>query len=384
MAKKLQSIIDKENEIKEVETMTDEQVDELTNYLSENVSDKNKVLREMEEKALTEEEKFPFNVLNKGDLREGSAKITVNPKTGEHVILGPAEESPVTVNIENFEDKNILESVKEETITNSLKEFGLTDEDALQFTKVLLKHNRKEKFNVLKELPESVISIARTMAQTNNTRDVATTARFLMDYISREIRIDQEYIDLQDTIKQELSNIPEFTDQYADYLKEKMEDDLLQKADLLEKEGKIDKAEVLRKVSKAFTDSYKMDRLIEAINNGEIRRLDKKVKRINNLMRDFNYKYKESRFMINDIGLIENILIRKVDISMEDALLIIACICEYTKNMSPEVPEEHAFMYYTIKNILSLDYITSRSDFQTELKQNIIKLLKVIKTKGVK
>lgn len=366
------------------EILTDEQVDELVDYLGGQVSDKSAMLRDMQKKAESEEESYPYRVLNRGELKKGQASVKVNTQTGEHVILGPADGAGVDANIEDYSDKNILETVKEETINEGLKEFGLNEEEALQFTKTLLRYNSGEKFNVLKELPTPIRNMAASMAQSNKPNDIAAAAKVIMQFMSKELRMDQEYIDLQEMLKKEISNIPEMGDMYADYLKEKMEDDLLKKADELEKSGDKDKAKLLRSISKTFTDTYKMTSLINAVENGQIKRLDKKIRKIDNLISSFNFKYKESRFVINDISLIIPVMMRTVGISLEEAQMIVACICEYTKNMSPEIPEEHTFMYYTIKNILSLDYITSHTEFQSELKNNIMKLVKTINEKGVK
>ena len=100
----------------------------------------------------------------------------------------------------------------------------------------------------------------------------------------------------------------------------------------------------------------------------------------------FNYKYtlrKNKKLIIKDMSNVPMILLRVVNKSgqdrtftMDDVYQYVMLLCEVCKNYSPDNPVEHQFMYYSVNNIIALDFVEmEKSEFNKELIQNIVKVI---------
>lgn len=317
--------------------------------------------------------------------------MEINPITGEQKIIGTAGQAQpkaeVSVsNIVDGDDINKLESasINEDTLSK-LNEMGLSEEDTAVLTRIIIRRMNNEKFSMYKELPQSIKNIVRSMCGSNNITQLQACSEIVIDQFISELKIEQEFIDLQDTIKKEM-NIPDLVDMYGDYLKESMEIKLLEKADELESTAP-DKAQTLREISAAYSDSYTFARQLKAFYNNEkeCRRLDKELKKYDRYCTDFNYKYKNTKFKINDIKLVAHTLDRlfKDEVSIVSIKKFVILLCRITRNMDSNNVVEHSFMYYSVKNILSLDYIDINSELYITLKNNIKEVIDLIEKKEV-
>lgn len=381
-------ILGSEEAIKETKNiLSDEDVDTIIDTLSENVSEDIKHLREIK----GSDNSYPYNTINKPELMEGEALMEINPITGEQKIIGTGVEAQpkaeVSVsNIVDGEDVNILDSatINEETI-KKLDEMGMSEEDTLKLTNVIMRKVKGEKFSIYKELPQSVKNMVRSMCGSNNINQLQACSEIVIDQFISELKIEQEFIDFQDTLKKEM-NIPDLMDMYGDYLKESMEVKLLEKANELDA-TEPEKAQLLREISAAYSDSYTLVRQLKVFYNNEkeCRRLDKELKKYDRYCTDFNYKYKNSKFKINDIKLVAHTLDRLFngEVSIATIKKFVILLCRITRNMDSSNVVEHSFMYYSVKNILSLDYIDINSELYITLKNNIKVILDLIEKKEV-
>lgn len=383
-------ILGSEEAIKETKNiLSDEDVDNIVDTLSENVSEDIKHLREIK----GSDNSYPYNTINKPELMEGEALMEINPITGEQKIIGTGVEaqSRAEVSVSNIvdgQDVDILDSttINEETF-KKLDEMGMSEEDTLKLTNVIMKKIKGEKFSIYKELPQSVKNMVRSMCGSNNINQLQACSEIVIDQFISELKIEQEFIDFQDTLKKEM-NIPDLMDMYGDYLKESMEVKLLEKANELEA-TEPEKAQTLREISAAYSDSYTLARQLKAFNNNEkeCRRLDKELKKYDRYCTDFNYKYKNSKFKINDIKLVAHTLDRlfkdETELSIIDIKKFVILLCRITRNMDSSNVVEHSFMYYSVKNILSLDYIDINSELYITLKNNVKEVIDLIKKKEI-
>lgn len=357
--------------------LSDEEIDAITKTLKESTSEDVNHLREINEAP------YPNNVLNKPELIEAEVLVETNPITGEQIILGPADmkkENDVTVdNILDETDQDLLDSVtiREETY-QKLNEFGLTEEEAKQFGSVILRRLQGEKFKIYKELPEKIKGMVRSMCGSNNINHLQACSEIVVDQFVSELKIEQEFVDFQDSLKKELGNL-DMMNMYEEYLKETMGEKLLKKADEIE-ETHPEKAKVLREISEAFEDSYKFITMRKALNENwkEARRLDKEVKKYDRYCTEFNYKYKNSKFKITDIRLVAHTLDRALkdfNVTIPEIKKFVVLFCRLTRNMDSNNVVEHSYMYYTIKNILDLDYLKIDSDAYNTIKENVYKVI---------
>lgn len=365
------------------EQLTDSQIEELVDTLKESVSEDVKNLREINNRT------YPVNTINKPELMEGEVLMEINAKTGENKIIGSASEvlSNNTVTVDNIidgTDEELLDSVtiKEETYSK-LNELGMSEEDAIILTKLITRRLNKEKFSIYKELPNSIKNMVRSMCGSNNINQLQACSEMVLDQFISELKIEQEFIDFQKTLKKEM-DIPNLVDMYGEYLKESMEVKLIEKANQIQ-ETDPEKAKILLEISAAYSDSYTFARQLKAFanNDKECRRLDKEVKKYNRYCTEFNYKYKDTKFKINDIKLMEPTLRRVFEDSVYNSYIkeFIILFCRICRNLDANNVVEHSFMYYTIKNILSLDYLDIHSDMYSTIKNNIEIVLKIIEDK---
>ena len=72
-------------------------------------------------------------------------------------------------------------------------------------------------------------------------------------------------------------------------------------------------------------------------------------------------------------------------IDMEDIRAFIIVFCKFCMNFSPDVLEEHTFMYYFIYNICMMDMHNETNEeskvFYDELTKNIVKFIELIRKK---
>ena len=173
---------------------------------------------------------------------------------------------------------------------------------------------------------------------------------------------------------------------YNAKLREEYEVGFIQKAEALEnseEEGAAETAEKLRKTSKMFTESYTYADMYDKYSNGKIKVKSIQVDKFNRTCQEFNRKYYNNTFKINDVGMtigvLDRILDKKYDI-LAIKKFIIAFI-NYTKNFTPSNIDEHVFMYYFIQHILALDIKIPENgqvEFNELLIGNINKFLDLI------
>lgn len=370
------------SEMDEKITMTEEQINEVTRVLQENISDDVKHLREINDAP------FPHNTINKPELVEAEALVEINPVTGEQTVIGLASsksENDVTISdIVDGTDEEMLESIaiKEETYSK-LNQYGLTNEETEQFTSVILRRLQGEKFSIYKELPMKIKNIVRSMCGSNNINQLQACSEIVVDQFISELKIEQEFVDFQDSLKKEIGGL-DMMNIYDEYQKETM-GKLLEKADEIEA-SEPEKAKTLREIYDAFEDSYNFTTMVKAIHENwkEARRLDKEIKKYDRYCVEFNYKYKNSKFKINDITLVAHSLDRALkdySVSISEIKKFVVLFCRITRNMSPDNIVEHSYMYYTIKNILALDYMKIDSEAYNKTVKAIRRVISLINWK---
>lgn len=377
----LNTIEDAKEKIAEVrdskgEELTDEEINDIVSVLHENVGERTKKLREIMNDS--EECNIPYACLNQDNYEKSVASIEYDTLSGESKVIDSNPKKSNNVTVSDMLDDNVelkLVEASEESMKSVMEDMGVKDLDEINlFIKVLKKHRNKEKVDYM-ELPKLAREMVDSLHRGDKTMTKPKAIKITLDYMLKEVDFEQEFVDFQEALKKEM-NIPGLMDMYSEFLRESMEIKLLDTADKIESEDK-DKAESLRAISREFTETYKFTRMLDEINNNtkNFRRLDKDISKYSQFCRNFNYKYMNNKLVINDINLVYDVLHKVTDYSDDTIKKFIILFAKICMNYIPDNIINHTYMYYTIKNILSLSFIDEDTDFTLELKDNLYNVL---------
>jgi hypothetical protein len=373
--------------------------------------------KEMQEIIQKEKEKSNYS---EGLLIE-EATVKTNPANGLQNVVGDEDvfsDDYVMPEEEEAKIKQIIESSDEEgknltifDISYALKETFtfLTDEDVQEMVKITQRVRNGEKFSIYNSLPESMknhinsqsvgltADQKKSMAKMFITQLIEETSMFKsLNIAGKKIsaEMDKDYQEFKKT-----SFAGYITDQ-----KNRFEVEWEANAKKLEEAGDSTGAEKIRKVIRAYIDSYQLQGLLSDIeaNYGKLYRFKPiKIEKFFRECESFNIKYSRSEYNIKDISLCVPVLLRwlnknteieeSTDLSVEqteeytvlDVKIFLLAFITYTMNMKPENPADHAFMLYFVSNVLLMDSATGEEDLQfvSNMLSNIKTVINILREK---
>lgn len=295
-----------------------------------------------------------------------------------------------------FTPDDIKKSIKDSMFVDDDK-FQISDEDTLKLLEIVNKVKAKEKVNIYNELPESVQAMINKYmidngvqgfsVQSNSIRN--TLSATLIDEFISNISVDKTVESFNKEMEDLFINTgEEFSKMYKEYDSERTK--YLESA--LEKipegpEGE-EKRKTIEKVLDSINDSYKLTRLKEASGKLKIKNFEKE--KPEKVFSDFEFKYRDKTYHIYPIKTalktlanhLEKRLLKEFDMNQTKAavaagiesITFMLLFCKFCRNYKASVPEEHAFMYYTLYNIMLLDIYkgTEYEEFAGGLINNII------------
>ena len=241
-------------------------------------------------------------------------------------------------------------------------EFEISDESVLQLLKVVNRIKARENFNIYNELPEEVKKMVDKYMQANGMGGFSVQSntvrngicRSLMEEFISTVSMEKTMNDFNKEMETLFNNVgKEFSSIYKDYDQER--DKYLKS--LLEKVPEDDpKRQKLINVMDAIYDAYKLERIKEfaktmkPFKSIEIEKPEQRVFSV------FERKYEDSQHNIYPLSMVVGVLDKYNPTNTKNGNLLFAltfarCCAKY----DPENVEEHAFMYYTIYNIILLD-----------------------------
>lgn len=394
-------IIDVYNTIKniddeDIESISEEELDQLIDALSNSLTDEDKVLRELPKNdqptIMVPLEKYTKSIKESKEIYEGvpqKATIYIDPITGiKDIMIGEEKESEISI-MDLAEGKTISSQEAYNLIDKNLKESGegYTAQDIQEVFAFIqgMDNGSIDKGTEYKNLPEMFKKEILSMETQNNISiDIESKNSLACDFyntLKQSLYMDQEFIDLEKAIQKELDF--DILDQYLDNIVDVMENDLIKVADDIEKKGDP-RAEVFRGMSAVFTRAYTYERLLEKINNksGVINRdMTRGLKRFDDKCKRFNRIYKHNKFLIPDIRILAPILDRMLpnNIHMNDIKKFILLMISEFLRMDPNNIIDHTEMYYSIKIIESLDYVEKQdSEMKAVVIDNICTVIDAI------
>ena len=223
-----------------------------------------------------------------------------------------------------------------------------------------LSEEEKEKYSAYMKLPDKLKQMINAASPDKIGRNMV--ARELLDEVIQAACIDSEFNKVKDMMGSLAKDmdIKNTTKMYTEYQLGLFETNLEQHRENI-KDKDPEKAEVIGKIIKAFKNSYTFENLIEAYktNGGKYRPKKIELEKFESRILDqFNQKYINSKFDIPNIFQAYYMLDKKLpkEYSIDDIKRFFVLFYKYTKTFSPNNVEEHTFMYYTVMNIITLNF----------------------------
>lgn len=317
---------------------------------------------------------------NEEDIDPQVALTTTNPESGAAIVHGIVgedfEEKDIDFDFDkylNMDDYSLekLEFTKEVFTDDILDTFRIKKSEVDAVVNVINRVKSGEEFNIYNELPQSLRILVDNLTAANSeganslthTANKNRAARDIINSIAAEVGADKYQYDLEALLHKQMqtttSNVVQ--EAYTDLItsKKKQMYDTAEKVEAID----ADKAAKLRAIGDACEESYKLDKFYDALKNHKIKIKKYDIERPDKIYRDFCYKYHDSAMCINQVSDITIAIPRHLNSTEKEIPNVTGktisglavAFCKYCQNMSPNVPEEHAFMYYFIKNILALD-----------------------------
>lgn len=289
--------------------------------------------------------------------------------------------------IDIIEEELVESEVTEETghDSNGENAFGLdlTDEEAMNLYKCIgqLKNNEEIDYDII---PKPVKLLAINLTEETHKKDskllyteIRKTIKELLQFFSSQLEEDKLYNEFQKDLDSAM-DFGNMYDIYGESTRENMEVTLIEKADKLIEDGKIDQGNDLKIVSATFTDSYKYftihDYIRSYVNKPQLnKKLDKIRSKFKRACNTFNFAYQNSRFDIIDVSIVKPALVDALGYTEDEAERFVALFIKYCNdnNLDSGNVFDHTFMYYTISNITFIGLIEKQYDWIVELKNNI-------------
>lgn len=361
--------------------LADEQLDEVVETLEEN--------KPIDVQLLNDIINNENNPGSNEELEEAMVDVAVNKVTGE-LMLTNEENELVEENAFTGEVKEITNG----DIETAKSMYDLNEDEAAELLQIIIKFQADSDYKPYNDLPPTIkkyidefyvdaknkIMSEDPSAPLNKITKDSITRFFLSEFV-KDINMNREFVDLQTTIEKELQ-IPSISDLYTEHIKDVMEIKLLESADSLEEEFP-DKAKALRDISNMFKDSYTFGLMRSTlINNKEARtRIRESCYEYSMYTREFNQRTTDILLKIDDVTKMTPVLndILPEQYGIEDIKKFVVLFCKTAREMDVNNTVHCSYMYYTIKNIVALQYTSeAKTDFSINLIANIINMIDYI------
>lgn len=373
--------------------LTDEQVNSLAKTMEENLHPDLKALREIEKGNIPEElleeeeEKTQYARVDE----HGNIVGYVDPELECDLISAATMED---IDKKMSDPQNVMKAMQK---TYDLKHSDLNIANVQALTDLVKRKEKGDKIyysdlpDVFKTRIAQTISSEGGGAYMGNKEIKNQMAEALIDNIHMQLISDQmenTVVDMQNSIKNYMTK--ELGEMFNTSRSQQHKIMLEQMPLLASKAEDPQKADILLKVSDAYKQAYTLEDMFNSYCKGKPKIKSIDVEKIQKHYFTFNDKYRKSKWVIRDVAMLAPILDRNLDkdIDMKDILTFIAIFLKYTemKNMNPENIWDHAFMYYVVFNIASLDIYKkvdglndSDTDFYEGFKANLNKFFEEIR-----
>ena len=314
---------------------------------------------------------------------------------GEALVKGEKEED-----IE-FTPEDIKKSMQESMFTEGEKDFQLPEEDIITLLEIVNKVRAKENINIYSSLPQSVKNMINKYmleqgmqgysVEANSVRNMLANA--LIDEFISNISVEKTI----DSFNKEMEDLfvktgEEFSKMYKEYDSDRTKYLTAALEKIPEGPENEEKRQTIINVLDAINDAYKLTRLKEATGKIKIKSFERE--KIKKVFDEFEFKYKDQTYHIYPLKQVMKTLVvhlaqkisKDSEIDLDKAAMIasiesadfLILFCKFCRLYDARKPEEHAFMYYTLYNIMLLDVYKGEEyeEFANGLLDNIVESYK--------
>lgn len=393
-------------------TLTDKQVEEITEALSKvDVSQETALYNKIRSEARDVEKGFSV-----------TESPIVNPSNGMSVVYSDTDQNNKynfdedvniddIMNLDNIEtDITKIEINREslqKAIDNIYPGIKINEEDVVAIHSLANRYSKGESFSYYQSMPDNIKS-SINMVLGDVSAEMGSYVKEGRNFVAKQLLdsiVEQSVMDTatRDMNIAAMNTVSEFNKLSKESLSEffklqktQFEVNYPAQADAYEKalaNGEINEEEinkikrsitVYRGVANSFKQAYMYTEMMEAYRDGKIKVKPIQISKIKRTCDEFNYKYQKSVNAINDVKFVITTLDRHADGDIDiDTIKKFVCIfINYTKNKKPDDVVDHTFMYYFVKNIISIDQYDHSSvdedNFYTELINRINDILREI------
>lgn len=381
-------------------TMTDQEVKELTEALSDVRSEDNEMIENLPSNNGVEE-RVPDDPY---EYEEEEVTSYTDPMTGESKII-PEKIDPLdNITIDESGLDGLLNMSDEDikTMDITLDEFkqalselpSLNNEDTKALKKVFDRYRFGEEFslynsfpnNIKKYVDATVSMLASDNGGTLDTKDMRSViSKTILDDILNNIHMNKVYTDLNSSVNDAFKEIKDTTTSETNLNVRTKISAFKDLADKI-KEENPEKSEALYRFYDAFIEAQEYNKLREAVCTGRLRAKKIEIEKFERTCSGFLRTYMKSSKILDDPTQLYPIIHRHIGCSIDDAKRIIIAFIKYTEynKMDLNVLEDYCFIYYFIKNILGLDNhsrtMLEETTFYAKIKNNLKALLDDIKS----
>lgn len=361
--------------------LTDEQVDEIAKQMDEEIKDT----------PLEKIAQFPSNnnqeETKEEDREEGYKRpmnVMIDPNTGEHKIVGLADELDDNETFEEMceriknsdiklEETPITESELLEYITNKnngsllndiASETELSSETIRALLEIVNKKMNNEDFNIYKEFPQEIQKMIDKYMTNMQIPAFSTEGRRFRNMICDELI--SEFISnislnrVQTDFNKEIETLfskgsTELADSIVGYTEERNK----KYREYAEKMEDEDKKKQVNAILDKIDEAYNLTELKEFAKKCKIKKFD--LEKPEKIFSDFLRKYENSKYNVYDINMTRPILYRNLntgdeeEYNQKDIDGFLVCFCKQCMNKRSDIVIDHSYMYYVIYNIVLMD-----------------------------
>ncbi len=255
--------------------------------------------------------------------------------------------------------------------------------DIQTITDMIKRRMNGEHVNAFKEFPTSIkqmIIVANAQSAGNNYAEnhvLKAAANLLLDNLTEEYKKSaNEFVDLEMMLMNFNNDVSSIVDSTSRELGSLMMDtDVTRKQSIdnaianCKASNNLEGVEKLEKMKSAIDDAYNLDDFIEFCKHVRIKKFD--LEKPSRVYSNFINKYENHKNNITDIRICPDILDRHIKESDHTSnVKLCLAFCKYTANMRPDNVNEHTFMYYFIRNIISLDRLNPKGVVYDTMDEN--------------
>ena len=398
-----------ENKGKESTKLTDEQVKEISDALSKvEPSPDTKVYNEIRSQERDKEDGYSVTESPIINPQNGLTVMATDGKSNLPINMDENVTIDDIMNLDNVEDIDItkIDITKEslqkaiDTIYPGIK---VTEEDIISLLALANRYHKGEQISYYQSMPENIKS-SINMILGDVSANMGPYIKEGRNFVAKQLLdaiIDQSVTDTaaRDMNVAVANTIVELNDlskegltEFFKLQKEQFEVNYPAQADAYEKaleageikEEDVEKIKrtisVYREVSHNFKEAYMYTDMMDAYRAGKVKVKPIQIEKIKRTCDEFNYKYQKSVNTITDIRFIITTLDRHCDKSIDiKAIKKFVCIfVNYCKNKKADDVVDHIFMYYFVKNIISLDQYDHTSEIENEFYTELVERLNAI------